>query len=343
MNIDNFTDTIKACRFCFMCRHLSGVGNVTFREADTPRIRAAFIDGITRDKSLLSNADFIEAVYSSDMSAACRFHCVKHYDENGLMLAFRRDIVEAGFAPDDVKALAEELIKASGAPKISGRGDVLYLETADLPSEAKAFAKIMKSAGVKYAVAENCLAGKELLTLGYFDAAKKAMSDFADAVKASGAKIIAVSDTALYDSLANDSRALGVKISPKVMHSSEYILSLKLKYSKAAGRLYYLESDYLKNYCQSCAFPKELLKKLKAELVEFGTNNEESYTCAEGAVVLEKLRPAIVKKMAEYIRERADDAAKDKFAVASPYTAAMLSKHCALKVSTLTEIAASCL
>ena len=47
MNIDKFTDTIKVCRFCFMCRHLSGIGNVTFTEADTPRIRASLIYGAT--------------------------------------------------------------------------------------------------------------------------------------------------------------------------------------------------------------------------------------------------------------------------------------------------------
>jgi len=34
MNIEKFTDSIKACRFCFMCRHLSAVGNVTFTEAN---------------------------------------------------------------------------------------------------------------------------------------------------------------------------------------------------------------------------------------------------------------------------------------------------------------------
>ena len=47
MNIDNCTDAIKNCRFCFMCRHLSAIGNVTFTEADTPRVRAAMTYGVT--------------------------------------------------------------------------------------------------------------------------------------------------------------------------------------------------------------------------------------------------------------------------------------------------------
>ena len=60
MNIDKFNDSIKACRFCFMCRHLSGVGNVTFREADTPRIRAAMLYGVTLDKSKLAVKQSLE-------------------------------------------------------------------------------------------------------------------------------------------------------------------------------------------------------------------------------------------------------------------------------------------
>ena len=43
MNIDKYTDAINNCRFCFMCRHLSAVGNVNFTEADTPRVRAAAV------------------------------------------------------------------------------------------------------------------------------------------------------------------------------------------------------------------------------------------------------------------------------------------------------------
>ena len=101
MNIDKFEEDIKKCRFCFMCRHLSGVANVTFREADTPRVRSSMIWGVMLDKSKLANADFIDTIYSSDMSAACRFHCVNKWDENGIVLAARRDIVEAGFVPEE--------------------------------------------------------------------------------------------------------------------------------------------------------------------------------------------------------------------------------------------------
>ena len=41
MNIDHYAPVINACRFCFMCRHLAAVGNVTFSIAV-----AAFTAGV---------------------------------------------------------------------------------------------------------------------------------------------------------------------------------------------------------------------------------------------------------------------------------------------------------
>ena len=135
----------------------------------------------------------------------------------------------------------------------------------------------------------------------------------------------------------------GVKLSAKVMHTSEFIKSLKLKFSKKAGKAYYLESDYLKNYNDDMQAPRELLAALKTDLVPFGTNNEESYTCGEGAVVLPKIDESLVAKLAKYIEARADDPKKDLIVVASPYTKIFLTKYTALNVKTLEELAAACL
>ncbi len=360
MNIDKFEEDIKKCRFCFMCRHLSGVANVTFREADTPRVRSSMIWGVMLDRSKLANPDFIDTIYSSDMSAACRFHCVNKWDENGIVLAARRDIVEAGFAPEDVVKLAKKLIATDATPHIAGKGDVLYYidsDTKAVESEIKAFEKIAKKAKVKYATATAGECGKALKILGYATEASEKLTSFVNAINNSGAKKLVVSSPYVYDALVNDAKELGLKLNPVVMHVSEFIVSLKIKFSKKAGELYYLESDYLKNYNENLKFPRELLKQVKAvspvgfttdildEAIDFtfGTNNEESYTCGEGAVVMNILRPEIVKKMAKYVEARAADVKKDLIIVASPYSKLQLSKNTKLKVSTLTELAAMCL
>ena len=146
---------------------------------------------------------------------------------------------------------------------------------------------------------------------------------------------------AAYDALVNDYPAMGVKFPAKVMHTSEYVLSLKLKYKKA-GDVYYLESDFLRNY-NDLPFPHDLLKALGAVNKPFGTNDEESYSCGEGAVVLPKIDATLVEKLAAYIAERADNPKTDKIVTASPYTKLMLKKYTKLDVVTLEELAASLL
>ena len=75
----------------------------------------------------------------------------------------------------------------------------------------------------------------------------------------------------------------------------------------------------------------------------FGTNDEESYSCGEGAVVLPKIDAKLVEKLAEYIAARADNPKKDRIVTASPYTKLMLTKYTKLNVVTLEELAASLL
>ena len=340
MNIEKYADAIKNCRFCFMCRHLSGIGNVRFTEADTPRVRAAMIYGVTLHPEELANKDFIDTLYRSDLSAACRYHCVSHFDENGLNIAARTDIVNAGFAPDYVKKIADEL-KKNAKWTVKGSGSVLYLADrysveAGIP---KVFDKLMKKAKVSYQTATGGCIGKGLKVLGFAKEAKAAAEKFAKTVKDSKAKTIVVSNPAAYDALVNDFKEFGIKLGVKVMHTSEYLLSLKLKF-KNAGAVYYLESDFLKNYNDNYKFPRALLAAMKANIKQFGTNNEESYTCGEGAVVLPCIDESLVKLLAEYIAARADNPAKDVIVVASPYTKLYLSRYTKLKVKTLEELAA---
>ncbi|MDD3153460.1 MAG: hypothetical protein PHS41_01225 [Victivallaceae bacterium] len=345
MHIENYTDATQNCRFCFMCRHLSGIGNVTFTEADTPRVRASMIYGITLHPEKLSEPDFIDTIYRSDLSAACRFHCVSHFDENGLNLAARADIVEAGLAPEYVKVIAEEL-KQSAKWSSSGQGNVLYFEdryTSEAKTVSAAFRKIMKKAQIPYMTIQGGCIGKALAVLGFGKDAKEVTQAFAAAVNATGAKTLVVSNPAAYDALTSDFPTFGAKLNAKVQHTSEYLASLKLKVTQKAPAVYYLESDFLKNYDGNLPGPRALLKAMGAKVLPFGTNNEESYTCAEGAVVLPKIDATLVEKLAHYVAARADHPDEDVIAVASPYTKIQLEKYTKLQVKTLEELFAAAL
>ena len=125
MNIDKFEEAMMNCRFCFMCRHLSTIGQVRCTEVDTPRIRAAMLYGLKTGTNSFDDSDFVDALYRQELSACCTHHCVNHYDENGLALAARADVVEAGKAPEAVKKLAAKFAKSVGW-KAEGKGDVAY-------------------------------------------------------------------------------------------------------------------------------------------------------------------------------------------------------------------------
>ena len=345
MNIDNCLDAVKNCRFCFMCRHLSAVGNVTFAEADTPRVRAAVIYGAMMHPEWWSNPEYIDMLYRADLSRNCAHHCVNHYDENALLIAARTDVVEKGFAPAAVKALRDELI-ASETWRISGSGDVLYFVD-PYTAEAKideTFDAVMKKAGKQYAAVRGGCIGRALEVLGFADDAKQALEKFADVVRKTGAKTLVVSNPAAYEMLKNDAETFGVSLPMTVMHTSEYLLTLDLPVAKTAGKLYYLESDYLRNY-NDLSFPHDLLKRLGAEEQHFGADRDwlgvpdqqESFTCGEGAVVLPKLYPELVKKLAAYIEKQADDPTSDRIVTASPYTKLCLTKYTSLQVETLEE------
>ena len=344
MHIDKYEEAMMNCRFCFMCRHLSTIGQVRCTEVDTPRIRAAMLYGLRTGTNSFDDSDFVDALYRQELSACCTHHCVNHYDENGLALAARADVVEAGKAPEAVKKLAAKLAKTSEW-KAEGKGDLAWFLD-DTTAEDKAVVAAAKKlfAAAKAApktITGGCI-GKALKVLGFLPEAKAAAEKFAAFLKDEGVKTLVVSNPAAFDALTKDYPEFGVKLPCKVYCISGYLLQAKVKFAKKAGELYYLADDFMRNY-DGCECPEKLLKELKAVNKPFGTNDEESYCCGEGAVVLDKIDPKLVKALAEYVAERADDPKKDKIVVLSAYTKKYLAKYGKLNVVTMEELASSCL
>ena len=351
MNIDKFEEAMMNCRFCFMCRHLSTIGQVRCTEVDTPRIRAAMLYGLKTGTNSFDDSDFVDALYRQDLSACCTHHCVNHYDENGLALAARADVVEAGKAPEAVKKLAAKFAKSaawkaesSSAKATEDKGLAWFLDetTASDKSVVAAAKKLFAAAKAAPKTITGGSIGKALKVLGFLPEAKAAAEKFAAFLKEEGVKTLVVSNPAALSALVQDYAEFGVKLPCKVVSLAKFVLDAKVKFAKAAGEVYPLADDFLRNYL-GCGCMDGLLKAVKAEAKAFGTNDEESYCCGEGAVVLDKLNPALVKALAEYVAERADDPKKDRLVVASAYTKRALVKYGKLNVVTMEELAASCL
>ena len=344
MHIDKFEEAIMNCRFCFMCRHLSAIGNVRFTEVDTPRIRAAMLYGLRTGTNSFDDEDFVDALYRQDLSACCVHHCVNHYDENGLALAARADVVEAGKAPEAVKKLAAKLISSSSW-KAEGNGEIAWFldnTTAADKAVVAATKKLFAAAKISPKIITGGSIGKALKVLGFLPEAKAAAEQFAAFLKAEGVKTLLVSNPAAASALKQDYPEFGVKLPCEVKCVAGFVVQSKVKFAKAAGEVYALADDFLRNYI-GCGCMDKLLAAVKAVNKPFGTNDEETYCCGEGAIVLDKLHPELVKKLAEYVAARADDPKKDKIVVASAYTKRVLVKYGKLNVVTLEELAASCL
>ena len=344
MHIEKFEDAIMNCRFCFMCRHLSPIGNVRFTEVDTPRVRAAMIYGLRTGTNSFDDEDFVAALYRQDLSACCRHHCVNHFDENGLALAARADAVEAGKAPDDVKRLAAKFSR-SCAWKVEGKGDLAWFldeSTASDKSAVAAAKKLFAAAKVSPKVITGGSIGKALKVFGYLPEAKAAAEKFAAFLREEGVKTLVVSNPAAVNALKQDYPEFGVKLPCEVKSLAGFVAQAKLKFAKSAGEVYALADDFIRNY-QGCKCHENLLAQLKATCRPFGTNDEESYNCGEGAVVLDRLHPQLVKSLAEYVAARAGDPKKDRLVVGSVYTKRALVKYGRLNAVTIEELAASCL
>ena len=175
--------------------------------------------------------------------------------------------------------------------------------------------------------------------LGYAARSKAVAEKFAAFVNGLGAKALVVSNPAAYDALVNDYGKYGIGLKVKVMHSSEFIAGLKLDFRQCGEAVCCLESDYLKNYVKNYPYPAELLKQLGVVCKPFGTNDEESYTAGEGAVVLPLLNPQLAKLLAGQVAARAGE---ELSVTASPYTRRVLA-GAGLNVLTLEELAAKSL
>ena len=227
--------------------------------------------------------------------------------------------VEAGLAPENVKTLAVELMKAEFT--VEGSGSTLYyVDLYSSKADAPKGCKIISGGDT----------GKALEVLGFMKEAESVWIKFQAAVKASGCQTVVTSCPASYDMMK---KRFGGVI---VLHSSQFIEG-----KVGSGSVYYLDSDYLKNYHDNMVSPRNLLKKLGYELKAFGTNCEESYSAGEGAVIYDKLNPELTAKLCERIAELADKPATDILVTASPYTRFALKKYVPqLNVLLLDEITA---
>lgn len=136
MNLTQKTkDTIDACRFCWMCRHICPLGNATGQERNTARARLLGLSLVLRDSETLENV--IDNVYECALCGACTKECLTGWDPVAVMSEARLQAALDGVLPESISRLLKNIDTTENLYGIlPGTGSELSKEIAALPKES---------------------------------------------------------------------------------------------------------------------------------------------------------------------------------------------------------------
>ncbi len=161
-------ETIDACRFCWMCRHICPIGNATGQERNTARARAVALSLVERGAAELD--DCIDNIYECALCGACTKDCATGWDPILFTKEVRLEIATQGKLPEyinkmldnldesgniyGVKEMDAELKKAIDS--VSAPADTVLFLGMDARAKAPTYAieaiELLKKAGVKFTV-----------------------------------------------------------------------------------------------------------------------------------------------------------------------------------------------
>lgn len=163
--------TIDACRFCWMCRHICPIGNVTGQERNNARGRALSLSLVER--KAIDLAEVIDNVYECTLCGACTGECVTGWDPVAFTKEVRLEVALNGITPKYIVKLLDN-IEECGNPygikemskklvseieKFSKKQKILLFLGQDarykVPSTAINAIRLLKRAGVEFTVLIN--------------------------------------------------------------------------------------------------------------------------------------------------------------------------------------------
>lgn len=348
MHIENQFETIDACRFCFMCRHVCTMGLATGWESDTPRGRSLVLFKVLRGHAEY-NEDLVASIYRCCLCGMCQAWCKGDYTPPEAILAARRDIVEAGLEPEAARRIKANLLKTDNPfglpaedrfkniepPKNTGdsrTAEVLYYVGCDTawhrPEIANAFLRVLQHANIPVSLLDDEQStGKPLTVLGYVDEAKQMAESLSAKIKSSGCRIVVTTCPSSFDALKNDYPAMGVDLDGiEVLHASQYLDRLVSEGKLAPKQqldqtVAVLDSDRLGRFNSIFDEPRRLVQAIPgATLKEMAWTRDMAHSSAETGGVMALLEPQLVPPLAERILEEARRAEVQVLATSCPVT-----------------------
>jgi len=272
-------NTIDACRFCWMCRHICPIGNVTGQERNTARGRALSLSMVERGVEL--SVDIMENVYECALCGACTQDCATGFDPVEFTKAVRLEGALNGKTPEHINALIDN-IEATGNPygikeieselkaeinKLPENADVLLFLGVDArvksPKSAINAIKLLKKAGVDFAVlASEPDSGYFMDTLlGKAEETRQIMKKTAEVLK--NYKTVVAYDPADAKVFLREYKEWGIDIGAKAQTFTAYINELmkdgKLKPKKSNKTVAFQDPALLARDLEETSDVREIL------------------------------------------------------------------------------------
>jgi len=354
VDLEELMENLAQCRRCGICRNAvyedKGFDGVCPVWKNSAGFETSFMRGRIQvalallEGRLDKTEDNAESLYTCTLCGNCTSICAAEFDPAKCLESVRQVLKEI---PNEVRDTIAKKILENNNPyveenktrrdwvkevgfDIPSTGEVLYFTgcTAGLklPETAISTAKVLKAAGVDFAVLEDepCC-GSVMLRTGMVEEAKQNAEKALEMIATSGAKKIVVTCAGCLKTFREDFiERFGLDL-PEVQHVVEYLQpliesgKLKLKKSDEVKKITWHDPCHLGRALGVYEEPREVLKAIPGvELVEMETNREAAMCCGAGGG-LRSYDGDLAKKIAADRMQDAEDVEADIIVTACPF------------------------
>ena len=318
VDMEELLENLAQCRRCGICRNAvyegMGFDGVCPVWKNSAGFETSFMRGRIQvalallDGKIEKTAENVESLFTCTLCGNCTSICAAEFDPAKCLETVRQVLNDV---PNEVRDSLTKKILKNNNPYVDDNksrrdwanevgfdvptnGEVLYFAgcTAGLkiPETAKSTVKVLKAAGVNFAVLEDepCC-GSVMLRTGMVEEAKKNAEKAIEMIAKSGAKTIVVTCAGCLKTLREDYiNRFGLEL-PEVMHIIEYLKpliesgKLKLKKTDELRRITWHDPCHLGRGLSIYEEPREILKAIPGvDLVEMETNRAAAMCCGSG-------------------------------------------------------------
>ena len=341
---DKSKNTIDACRFCWMCRHICPIGNVTGQERNTARGRALSLSMVER--GVVMSFDLMENGYERALCGACTNDSATGFDPVEFTKAVRLEGALNGKTPEYINTLIDN-IEVTGNPygikgigielkaeigSLSESADVLFFLGVDArvksPKSAINAIKLLKKAGVEFTVLTNEPDSGYFMDtlLGKAEETRQIMKNTAEILK--NYKTVVAYDPADAKVFLREYKEWGIDVGANVKTFTSYLNELikdgKLKPKKSNKTVVFQDPALLARDLEEIQEAREILNACvnTKEMLLFGKE-----TVWAGSILMNEYLPKVMTLTAQARWKNALSTGADALVTASVSEYEILSKE----------------